>query len=165
MDVSAGRKKPAKLIFYTQELTNRRPVKWTVFTFIQCIQRTHIFSVCKYISVFATVLSIELSINACFIHPTCGLFLTCTEGIFFFFYWTHILHTYHNITCNIIDDLNKKSPLTWNGSSLYVVAKPHSCWSLAQSQQPPYKIPPAPTPVLSSPSTRQYKQYYTYRRH
>jgi hypothetical protein len=51
--------------------------------------------------------------------PMCGLFLTCTEGIFSF----HTGYvTYHNIMCNIIDYLSRK-PFTWNEGSLYVVAQ------------------------------------------
>jgi hypothetical protein len=41
---------------------------------------------------FATILSIESRINACFVPPTHGLFLTCTEGIFLFILNIYILH-------------------------------------------------------------------------
>ncbi len=47
----------------------------------------------------------------------------------------------------------KEKTLTWNGASLYEVANPHICWSLAQSQLPllrplthpgTYPLPPLP---------------------
>jgi hypothetical protein len=61
------------------------------------------------------------------------------------------------------EHLPMKNPLTWNGSSLYVVVNPHPCRPLAQSQLPHLKSPyPAPVPTLFFPSSRQYmQQLYT----
>jgi hypothetical protein len=38
--------------------------------------------------------------------------------------------------------LNRKGPLTWNGSFKYVVVNPHPCWFLAQSQLPHLRFLP-----------------------
>jgi hypothetical protein len=57
---------------------------------------------------FETVLTVETRINACFYPLTRSLFLTCTEGLFIFIPYTHV--TFHNITCNIMDYLNKETP-------------------------------------------------------
>ncbi len=40
--------------------------------------------------VFTTILTVEQRINACFDPPTCGLFLTCTKGIYLIISDTHV---------------------------------------------------------------------------
>jgi hypothetical protein len=46
----------------------------------------------------------------------------------------------------------KEKPLTWNVSSLYMAAIPHTCWSRAQSQLPHKDLPSpyCPPPPFSS---------------
>jgi hypothetical protein len=46
------------------------------------------------------LLSAEPRINACSVPPACGLFLTCTEGMFSFL--TEHTYTHYNITHNIM---------------------------------------------------------------
>jgi hypothetical protein len=77
---------------------------------------------------FTTVLTVEPRTNACFGHPTHGLFLTCTGGMFFFISDTHTLCA--RIIKYRTDCMGEKT-LTWNGASSYMVVNPHPCWSLA----------------------------------
>jgi hypothetical protein len=89
---------------------------------------------------FATVLSIEPGIKHVLGPLTSDLFLTCTWRIFCFYTG----HADYNVTHNIMIYFSEKRPITWNGGFFHVVANPHPCWPLAQSQLPRFKSPPQP---------------------
>ncbi len=46
--------------------------------------------IARIVGLFTTILTVEQRINACFDPPTCGLFLTCTKGIYPIISDTHI---------------------------------------------------------------------------
>jgi hypothetical protein len=112
-----------------------------------------------WVSLFAASLTVEPRINTYFISQTRGLFLTCTQGIFFFYigYTSIIYQTFR--AC--MDLLYGKKPLTWKVRSLYMALKPHPCWSPAQSQLPHLRPPPLllPSP-LPMPSSHQHDVYF-----
>jgi hypothetical protein len=65
---------------------------------------------CTVVQVFATMWTVEPKINACFNSSTRGLFLTCTEGIFFF----HIVYTSYMLKYlghAWIHDVKRENPL------------------------------------------------------
>jgi hypothetical protein len=73
--------------------------------------------------------------------------LTCTEGIFLFLYWTHMLQYY----TQYYDLSNRKGPLTWNGGFSYVVTKFPSLLVPCPQSTTSFKIPPWPQCLPSFP--------------
>jgi hypothetical protein len=87
--------------------------------------------------------TIEPRINTFLDSPTRGLFLTCTQGVIFFYIgYTHVLSIKTYRACMNLS--YEKKLLTWNVGSLYMAANNNSCWSLAKSQLPHLKPPPLP---------------------
>jgi hypothetical protein len=84
---------------------------------------------------------------------THGLFLTCTESLFF------IKHTkiYAMRCVGYVFNYEKKEEksLTWTGGPLIMVANPHPSWSLARSQLP-LAPPPLPHPSSHFPANKTF---------
>jgi hypothetical protein len=128
--------------------------------FAVCVPTRGIASMWK---LFTTMWSAEPRKNACFDCLTYALFLTCTEGIFFF-YVGYTRSIFYNIQ-GMHEFCMEEKPLTWNVSSLYMAANPYTCWSLAQSQLPHLRPPSPfcpPSAIALFPPTQCL---FTYRRH